>query len=126
MFAANIICQLSYFSKFILQLQVNTSFEEIWSISHSFYAVKMIRNSTTGAYSRKQGHVCGITKKGQESPLKVHISESLPHIFSKFRVFWILPTPKRHVVLKVLAEDKVFYFWKMAFRPGTAHDRWLK
>ena len=34
------------------------------------------------AYSRKQGHACGITKKGQESPVKGNNSGFLPLIFN--------------------------------------------
>ena len=56
-----------------------------------------------------------------ESPMKGHNYNLLPQIFSKFSAFGMrqpLPNPPRpaeqHVVLKVLTENKVFYFSKRA------------
>ena len=38
----------------------------------------------------------------------------------------MLNPPKRHVFLKALTENKVFYFLKRALRVGTAFNKWLK
>ena len=38
----------------------------------------------------------------------------------------ILHPTKQHVGLKVLTENKVFYFSKKALRAGTAPNKWLK
>ena len=39
------------------------------------------------AYSRKEGHACGITQKGQKSPVKGHSCGFLPLIFSNLGHF---------------------------------------
>ena len=38
----------------------------------------------------------------------------------------MLHTPKRQVILEILAEKKVFHFSKRAIRAGTAQKKWLK
>ena len=38
----------------------------------------------------------------------------------------MLHPPKQHVILKVLTENKVFYFYKKALYKGTEPNKWLK
>ena len=76
-------------------------------------------------YSRKKGHTCGITKIGQESPVKGH-NFGFYSLFCKFRTFRMLHPPKRHVFLEVLVEKKTFRFSKRALPVGTACNKWLK
>ena len=79
----------------------------------------------TRAYSRKQRHACGITKKGLESPVNVKLWIFTTH-FSKFRALGTLHPSKRHMLLEFLVKNKVFYFLKRALRAGTTHSKWLK
>ena len=67
-----------------------------------------------------------MTKKGQSSLVKGRNYEFLLPYYLKCRVFRMLHLPKRHVVLKVLAENKMFYFSKRALRVSTASNKWLK
>ena len=57
------------------------------------------------AYFRK-GHVCGITKKRQENPMKGHNCD-FPPALSISRELGMIQLPKRYVVLKVFRENKV-------------------
>ena len=43
------------------------------------------------------------------------------HIFSRFRAFRMLHLSERHMILKVLTENKIFYFWNRALRAGTGY-----
>ena len=72
------------------------------------------------AYSRKYGHTCGITKKGQYSPVKGYSFGLLPLIFRT------LHPPKQHVFLEVLVEKRAFRFSIRALRAGTACNESLK
>ena len=45
--------------------------------------------------------------------------------FFKFREFGILHSSERHVVLKVLTDNKVCYFWNRALCAATAHKESL-
>ena len=47
-------------------------------------------------------------------------------IFSKPRAFGMLHPRKWYVVLKILTENKEFYFSKCALRADTARNKWLK
>ena len=66
--------------------------------------------------------MCGINKKGQESPVKEHNCEFLPLTFFKFRASRMLQPPKQ----QFLVEEKVFCFAKRALHAGTARNKWLK
>ena len=62
-------------------------------------------------------------KKGQKSSVKGHNCGFLPIIIPKGH----LDTPlKLHVCLRVLVENKAFYFLKKALRAGTARNESLK
>ena len=45
------------------------------------FSIQISSVNVTRAYSRKEGHACGIAKKGQESPVKGHNYGFLPLIF---------------------------------------------
>ena len=78
------------------------------------------------AYSRKEGHACDVTKKGQESPVEEHNCGFLPIIFRNSGHLERYTPPKRHVFLEFLVEKKTFRFSKRALRAGTACNKWLK
>ena len=65
-------------------------------------------------------------KKGQESSVNGHNHELFLPNFQKLGHLECYNTPKRHVVLKVCTENKLFYFSKRALRPGTARNKFLK
>ena len=69
------------------------------------------------AYSRKQGHACGITKKGRESPVKGHNCGFLLLIFPNtghLECYTPSPHPvKRHVFLEFLVKKGI------SFKKGT-------
>ena len=84
---------------------------------------------TSNAYSRKWGHACSMTQKGQKGPVKGHICGFLPLIFAiqiegMYNV--IPPSPKKHVFLEFLLENKAFCSTKKELHADTAHNKWLK
>ena len=81
---------------------------------------------TSRACSRKYGHVCGITKKGQESLVKGHSFGFLPFIFANLGHLECYIPSKWYVFLEVLVEKKAFRFSKRALRVSTACNKWLK
>ena len=81
---------------------------------------------TSRAYSRKYGHVCGITKKGQESLVKGHSFGFLPLIFANLGHLERYTPSKWYVFLEVLVEKKAFCFSKRALCASTACNKWLK
>ena len=66
------------------------------------------------AYSRKSGHACSKTKKRQGISVKGHNYEFLLLNFPNINE--IQHPHKRHVVLKVFTENKLFCFSKRALR----------
>ena len=62
-----------------------------------------------------------MTKKWQRSPVKGHNYEFSIIFFSRFRAFRMLHLSKPHMILKVLAENEIFYFWNRALRAVTGY-----
>ena len=65
--------KLVCFSEFLCWRQ-----RKVWSTGAIFYN----SSERSWAYSRKYGYACGVTKKGQESPVKEHSFGFLPLIFA--------------------------------------------
>ena len=63
--------------------------------------------SFSRAYSRKQGHRCGITKTGQENPVKGYSQDFYPFFFQIYGIQNATP-PKQHVFWKCLVKKKLF------------------
>ena len=64
-------------------------------------------------------------KRARKSSKRAQLWIFTPY-FSKFRVFRTLHTPKQHVFLELLVENKTFYFSKKALLAGTTCKKWLK
>ena len=61
-------------------------------------------------------------QKRQKSLVKGHNYR----FFSKFRAFRTLHSPKQHVFLEVLIENKSFYFSKRTLLAGATHNMWSR
>ena len=86
----------------------------------------MFTTNKIRAYSRKQGHACGITKTGQERSIKWHSYELFPlNVSNLGDLESDPPLPTGHEVLKVSPENKLFHFIKRALRSGTSSNKWL-
>ena len=64
--------------------------------------------------------MCGLTNKGQESPVKGHNCGFLPHIFLN------LHPPKWYMFLQFFVKNKAFCFSKRALHAGTVCNKWLR
>ena len=56
-------------------------------------------------------------KRGKESRKRAQL-RNFTHYSSKFRAIRTLHSPKQHVFLEFLGENKVFYFSERALRAG--------
>lgn len=80
---------------------------------------------TIRAYSRKAGHVCGITKK-RESLANGHNYDFFPPNFTNLGHLECHTLPKQNVVLKVFTENELFHYPNRALHTGTSSNKWLK
>ena len=116
--------QPSFRSRGVLQKQLFLKFHKIYSkkpfpVSCKFIEKEILR------FQKIRAYVWYSQKRTRKSSKSTQLWVFTLH-FSKFRLFRMIRCPKRHGVLELSVEKKVFLFAKRALLVGTAHNKWLK